>query len=885
MRIEIGQTLSFYEISGLLGAGGMGKVYRARDTRLGRDVALKVLPPHLVDDPERMDRLEREAKALATLQHSNIVTVFSIEQADDFRFLTMELVEGKTLGKAIPRGGMPLSQFYSIGTALAAALYAAHRKGIIHRDLKPDNIILDSSGQPKILDFGLARIDASEDLDAITTTALTREGQALGTLPYMAPEQFRGEAVDSRADIFSLGVVLYQMITGAHPFPATTMGEQSAATLRDTPPPLGEYRNDVPRHLNRILARCLEKDPDRRIQTALDLRNELASLEVEDDPEPTKERSGVFRRIALPALTVLFLVAFVVTMVFWRQSEEPHSELQIRPMTSAIEWDTTPNWSPEAEFLAFSRVGSEGAGIFVRPVAGGDPILRADGPGDDMAPRWSPDGRYLAYVGTSREGSFVFLISPHGGGTPRRVFDLHIPPLDLNTICSAMGARPWSSDARSLLVSRMLPSGQTAIHRVDVDTGEAEQLTFPAAGDADLDGSYSFNGKEIVFQRQRNGLGTLWTMSAAGGEPEALLVNHDNNILPAWRPDNRRVVFGSNRGAGSTNLWEIDTKTGAIRQIYSSPEYIWFFSVSSDDRIAFSHLWHDTFLFSIDVESGEMKQLTSHTRDNFGARFCPTRDAVAYHSTRTGDSEIWIHDITTDAETRLTHNAGWDVYPDWSPDGERLVFVTNREGAFTIWAMNADGGNQRRLINGTTSLVGANPVNASLVARWSPDGQQIAYLVNEDQSRALWTVRPDGSEPRERLQNVHGFDWYRDSDHAICTLRRPDGKEFIAAVDLQTGQQHILFEGPHTELDVAPDGGSVAFCGGYGHVGMMLYTIQLTEPFASDGLPRAKGEPVLVPVEPGLWHAHIGGWSPDSKRLVFTWDLDYGDIYEVVEAR
>jgi len=282
----IGEKLAHYEITGLLGKGGMGEVYLARDNSLGRDVALKVLPPELATDPDRLERFQREAKALAALDHPNIVTVHSVEEADGVHFITMGLVEGKSLDELIPGAGLQLDKFFEIAIPLAEALSAAHGKGITHRDLKPQNIMITAEdGRVKVLDFGLAKQQqtGTGDLDMTqhATEALTQEGVVVGTVPYMSPEQLEGKPLDRRTDIFSLGVILYEMASGQRPFQGESGASLVSSILRDPPPPLTGPGTELPYHLGRVILRCLEKDPKRRYQAALDVRNELEGLKKE----------------------------------------------------------------------------------------------------------------------------------------------------------------------------------------------------------------------------------------------------------------------------------------------------------------------------------------------------------------------------------------------------------------------------------------------------------------------------------------------------------------------------------------------------------------------------------------------------------------------------
>ncbi len=296
----VGRTLAHYRITATIGVGGMGVVYRATDTKLGRDVALKVLPADMAASPERLERFRREAKALAALDHPGVVGVYSVEEADGVHFLTMQLVEGQPLDRLIPEGGMPVERILEIAAALAEALAAAHEKGIVHRDLKPANVMVAKDGRVKVLDFGLAKVagfgDAAQGDSALPTELQTREGIVMGTLPYMSPEQVQGRAVDHRTDIFSLGVILHEMSTGRRPFEGQSAADLFAAILRDAVPSVTDMRTDLPADLARVVRRCLEKDPVQRMQTARDVGNELRDSARAGSPraslEPTRKSAG-----------------------------------------------------------------------------------------------------------------------------------------------------------------------------------------------------------------------------------------------------------------------------------------------------------------------------------------------------------------------------------------------------------------------------------------------------------------------------------------------------------------------------------------------------------------------------------------------------------------
>ena len=315
----IGQTLAHYRITAAIGAGGMGEVYRATDTKLGRDVALKVLPAEMAASPERLERFRREAKALAALDHPGIVGIYSVEEADGVHFLTMQLVEGQSLDRLIPEGGMPIERLVQIAKALAAALAAAHDRGIVHRDLKPANVVVGEGDAVKVLDFGLAKMSpAGEPADsALPTEAQTREGIVMGTVPYMSPEQVSGRPLDHRTDVFSLGVVLYEMASGRRPFAGGSAAELSSSILRDTPPALTTLRAGLPEGLMRLVTRCLEKDPAARFQSIRDVRAALAALSTGGSERETVlgrepgPRSRAFR-IAAGAAILLGVAAYLV---------------------------------------------------------------------------------------------------------------------------------------------------------------------------------------------------------------------------------------------------------------------------------------------------------------------------------------------------------------------------------------------------------------------------------------------------------------------------------------------------------------------------------------------------------------------------------------------
>ena len=369
---EIGQQILHYRVLSKLGEGGMGAVYMAEDTKLNRKVALKFLPAEMIADPERLKRFEREAQTVAALNHPNIVTIYSVEEHQGVPFIAMELVEGRSLAELIPPEGLKLEGIFNLAIPIADAVSAAHERGISHRDLKPGNIMVSSDGRVKVLDFGLAKLfqeTGSADAMTLSTQTLTKTGHALGTVTYMAPEQLKGKSPDQRADIFSLGIVLYQMASGKRPFQGETSAEIISSILRDAPPPVTDLKIELPSHLGRIVKRCLEKNPNHRYQTAAELRSELEVLKREIDSgsvfeEDARTRAISVRRAsrrtlgiaaALGALAVVIVLGVVLMSILGGEEEPTEPPL---PEIAPIETPCCPSPPSARPLIRLFPMGS-----------------------------------------------------------------------------------------------------------------------------------------------------------------------------------------------------------------------------------------------------------------------------------------------------------------------------------------------------------------------------------------------------------------------------------------------------------------------------------------------------------------------------------------------
>jgi len=736
----IGRVLSHYEILEQIGAGGMGVVYRARDRSLGREVALKILPAEFSGDSERVSRFRREAEALAALDHPNIVTIFAVEEADDLRFLTMQLVHGRSLDTLIPPGGMPLEKALRVGSAIAEALGAAHERGLVHRDLKPGNVMVTDDGHVKVLDFGLAKLrqanGADADVSRLSTEQVTMEGVILGTTAYMSPEQAEGRGADPRSDIFSLGVVLYEMVTGRRPFRGDTLVALISSILKDAPPRVTELNPALPEALERIVSRALAKDPARRYQSVLDLRNDLDELAVGGDtavrPAPAARRSRVRARHLLVAAGAAAVVAGAWLVGSGRLLRPRPALLRatFAQLTALPGVEQFPSLSPDGEWVAYSGVGPrDDLDIFLQSSSGQTPInLTQDSAAEDDQPAFSPDGQRIAFR-SSRDGGGIFVMGRTGEAV-RRVTRAGFNPA-------------WSPDGTRLVYANervgLMPlnwEGESGLWTVAVAGGEPRRLGW---GDG-VQPCWSPHGQRIAYQTR---LGTqaqmdIMTIPADGGEATAIVSDAATDWSPTWSPDGRFIYFVSDR-SGSMNLWRVavDESSGEARgapePVTTPASFVAHPSLAGDGgRIAFSSVimrqniqaaTFDPVSFAVT----ESRWLTSGSRQWSSPDLSPDGAWAAFYSRDLPEGDLYV--VRTDGTglRQVTGDPAIDRVPRWSPDGERLAYFTNRSGALSVWTVRADGSESSRVGEG------------GLVA-WSPDGTRLSMTGILKEGGPAWGV-------------------------------------------------------------------------------------------------------------------------------------------------
>ena len=824
----VGTTISHYKITEKLGEGGMGVVYKAEDTKLDRPVALKFLSPHLVQDQEVRKRFEREAKAAAALSHPNVCTVYEIDEVDGRTLIAMEFVEGESLDKKIERGPLKIDVALDIARQIARGLEAAHKKGIFHRDIKPANVLVSEDGHVTIVDFGLAQLAEA--------SRLTRDDTTLGTAAYMSPEQTQGSGTDQRTDIWSLGVVVYEMITGRQPFRGDYEQAVMYSIMHEPPEPLTALRTGVPMELERIVLKCVAKAPGERYQSTAELLVDLRKAAGESSPGRSSDRSVPASRPLAPALRPGWLVAAgllvgVVAFLIWllplKQNSAPTESWRVRRLTTTPSIDFQVAASSGSSLFVYVGAAAGNFDLYAMPVGGGKPHQLTYHVAEDASPALSPDGEQVVFS-SGRDGGGIYLMSVTGG-TPQRLAAIGSTVSPWETI----GAQPWriSGDRREVLFSRVSADGRAVVWKIDAATFEETQLSRPPEGTMDLAASWSPEGRRIVFVRRAEGAERLWLMSAEGGNEREILAEGVRNTTVTWTPDGERIVFSSDR-SGTTNLWELTLATGVLRQITVGPGRDRNPVVVEGKGLFYVQFEHTLDLMRLDLRSGNREQLTFESLvEHVNPRFSPDgRFLVFDRASSAGRFEILKLDLTTGEERVLTDSSSTGSHhPDWSPASDELLFVSDRGGEFGLWLMDTDGRGARRLEIGADApkpRVGTGS-QADAPPRWSPSGELIAYVADGDKGPELWSVRPDGSNAQRLLSGVYVFDWYGTDERVIVysTSSPAEGAEGrdLRAIHLDTGRQVVLLEGIYANLDVSPDSSALAYLTQHNHIGQQFF--------------------------------------------------------------
>jgi Tol biopolymer transport system component/predicted Ser/Thr protein kinase len=824
-----GQRIGHYKILSLLGAGGMGEVYLAQDTKLGREIALKLLPARFTTDGNRLRRFEQEARVASALNHPNICMIHEVgETEDDRHYIAMEYVDGVPLRQRMTEARLKLSEVLDVAVQVVSGLAAAHEVRVVHRDVKPENIMLRHDGYVKVLDFGLAKLTEQPTTDVTTPAGArvkTDTGVVMGTSRYMSPEQARGLSVDARTDIWSLGVVLYEMAACRVPFEGATTSDVIVSILEGEPPPLAQFSPEAPAELQRIISKTLNKDREQRYQTAKDLLIDVRSLKQDLELEAKLEQSlqpdsrdravlsaSATTPVPLPpprwwanrliwlSAAVILVVGVAVRFYLSRLSSESSSRsssksslppMKVVPFTSFSGRKSDPAFSPDGNQIAFSWDGQKGDNfdIYVKLINAGTPLRLTTHPGIDTSPTWSPDGRYIAFARFSESEKGIFII-PALGGTERKLYT----PDWAEASDSGLA---WSSDGKYLaFIDRGLPQSPYGIWLLLVENNERRQLTWPPLGnDGDLHPAFSPGGETMAFIRSvSGGVDDIYSVPIGGGEPRRL--TSDNHPIPglAWTADGREIVFPSDRG-GDFGLWRISAAGGPPERLTVGGDSAFQPSISRQgNRLAYVRWLVDENIWRIElpnskVRSNSQTKLIASTMVEAGPQYSPDGRKIAFESYSLysdRSSEIWVCDSEGLNAIQLTSLDRKTGTPRWSPDGRQIAFDSVAETHSAIYVINAEGGSPRRITTGTSEDV---------VPSWSRDGQWIYFASNRTGDFQVWKAPADGGESVQ-VTKKGGFAAFESPDGKFIYYAKGMNAPGIWRVEVQGGEETPVLDQP-----------------------------------------------------------------------------------------
>ena len=861
MSLVAGTKLGPYEIQASLGAGGMGEVYRARDTRLGREVAIKVLPAEVSGDSKRRERFEREARAVSALNHPHICTLHDVGHQNGTDFLVMEYIEGETLARRLQKGALPLEQFFRYAMQIADALEKAHRRGIVHRDLKPGNIMLGKAGA-KLLDFGLAKPAlghaAAETLTTAPTgaRAITAEGTIVGTFQYMSPEQLEGKEADARSDIFAFGAVLYEMATAKKAFEGKSQASIIAAILEREPPAVSSLQPLAPRALDHVVKTCLAKDPDQRWQSAHDIELQLKCI-AEGGPAGTAAVGGATSgRSIVPwvlagFLAITTLVSSWAFLTYGRRLR--NAPMHFGVVTSVAGVAGQPSLSPDGRSVAFVADHGGQPDIWVGLVSGGSLARITNDPHLKYRPRWSPDGSKIAYGQLNEAGIYDIWMVPSLGGTARKIL--------------TGGADPaWAPDGHSLVYTNFV-SGSLWI--CDANGGNPRQLTEADGTFAQHHPAYSHDGRQVVYVRHRRNprftslppYGELEIVELSTGKTRA--VTHDGVLAlsPAWSPADDFIYFASSRG-GAVNIWRIAARGGEPEQVTASQGDDAELDLSVDGkRLAFSTYQFNINIaeMSVDAKSGVsgLKWLTTDSaRAGAAPAYSHDGKRLAYFTSRRGaeNETVWVVDIDGLNATPLVQDDFMNLYPRWSRDDRSLIYTArNRQygqEARRAWLSGqapeklpvACGDNYRdvasdgrlvcydsakdkvEVVDPQTKKIEVLERIGGRMHRWSPDAHRLAYVISSssqnDPESGLWIYNFE-EKPRQVFRGWIAWYAWAGENEILVIEGKPDLKArlWVVRLDGRAAQgvpgalaMNFTYQNwlPNLRFDVHPDGRHIA---------------------------------------------------------------------------
>ena len=916
-----GQIVGHYRIINAIGAGGMGEVYLAEDTRLGRKVAIKLLRASVTTDIDRLHRFEREARAASALNHPNLCTIHEVGELEDSRpYIVMEYIEGVSLRERLDQGQLPLTEVLEIAVQVGSALAAAHQAGIVHRDIKPENITLRPDGIVKVLDFGLAKLtEQRRDTDSTMPTqirAQTETGMVMGTARYMSPEQARGYPVDVRTDVWSLGVVMYEMASGRVPFDGATNTDVVVSVLEREPVPLMGHHPQAPAELDRIITKALRKNREERYRSVKDLCEDLKTiargLEVKGaNPSATEQferaqtiklsrRNGPYATpqtspaganstehlaaatqsnktlvtLALVGVAVVAIAVFIFWLALWKTrqytpetSSIAVASMRVVPFTSFLSREDHADFSPDGNQIAFVWDGDkhDNVDIYVKSLTGERPLRITSDPAIDVLPAWSPDGQRIAFVRIA-EGRFtIYTVPSLGNGAERKLLTLSGPTQKIS----------WSPDGKFMALSDRDPGQEVAaIYLFSLDTGEKQRLTSPPANiSGDSCPTFSPDGQSLAFIRGKSdNTADLYVMRAPGGEATQLTADsrlrfYNQGVIGglAWTEDSKAIVYSSEAG-GSPSLWKVSAFGGTPERLSVGGVDTFYPSIArKGNRLAFTQIHGGMPVYQVEIPNPTRPpsapvRLIDSTRSNHTPQFSPDGEKIAFASDRSGADEIWICDHDGTNPIQLTTFGGPNVgSPRWSPDGKQIVFDLHTSNISHIYTVAVEGGTPRRVTN--------EDLDES-VPTWSRDGKWIYFCSNRSGDQQLWKIPAQGGQALQVTRHG-GFTSFESADGKFLYYSK--GAPGVWRVAVDGGEETPIIDIPRAGVwgnwTVADDGIYFINTDVKG-----AYTVE----FFSFDAQRTKQIAVLQNVNEFVSGLTI---SPDRQRILYTQqDSLAGDI-------
>lgn len=841
MSLSPGTHLDRYEIISALGSGGMGEVYLAQDTWLKRQIALKLLPVQFTCDEDRLRRFEREARAASALNHPNIITIHEIGQAGSCHFIATEFIAGQTLRRKLAQEQLGLRSAFDVVQQVASALVAAHAAGIVHRDIKPENVMVRPDGLVKVLDFGLATLTERQlttaDAEATTTIGGTETdpGTAIGTAQYMSPEQARGETVDARTDIFSLGLVFYEMITGKRPFEGATPTDVIVSILTQEPTPASVFTPEVPAELDRIISKALEKDPEERYQVVKELLLDVKRLKrrypleaelprtvgpggqiassgqiatATGDPQPAQTTDkevaraiasaaylvGATKRHKLRAALILVGLLATASLMLWvspfGQHRAPPLTARIIPFTTFSGVADQPAFSPDGNQIAFVWDGGNGENLdlYVKLIGAGTPLRLTTDPAEDISPAWSSDGRYVAFLRRSASENGIFIV-PALGGAQRKVGKTE-PSLSRQAWPQCRLS--WSPDGKFLaVVDQASPQDRYGIFLFSVEDGEKQRLTSAPESSADYSPAFSPDGKTLAFIRS-SGLSSedIYLISTTGENLQRLTADDRQITSLAWTADGREIVFSSNRGGGFS-LWRVALSGGRLERVAVTGQNAYSPAISRQgDRLVYNVSFLDSNIWRIDNSQAADGQasparLISSSRQDHSPQFSPDGKKIVFASDRSGSDEIWLSESDGSRPMQLTFFDGAvSGTPRWSPDGQQIVLDARPAGNADIYVVSAEGGKPRPI-----TLESSHDVMAS----WSRDGRWLYFCSNRSGACQIWKVPAAGGQAIQ-VTKYGGFEALESRDGELLYYTKGRGPGGVWQIPVAGGEERQVPE-------------------------------------------------------------------------------------------